>query len=177
LNSGQILSLSANFQKRLWPQLGLAHLEHLEVAHQPARPDAHDEAPARELIEHGGVRGHQTGMHLRQVEHAGAEADLLGERDDGGEEDERRGDPLAPRGEVLADIGLAEAQAVGEDDRFLVLGEQRRVVLVGMVEGHGEHAELDRGHRSDLGMRPMPGRRPRKLPVTPPSTTRSWPFM
>jgi hypothetical protein len=45
----------------LGPQLGLADVEDLEVADQPARPDAHDEAPLAELIEHGGVRGHVTG--------------------------------------------------------------------------------------------------------------------
>ena len=105
----------------LGPQLGLAHLEQLEVAREPARPDAHDEAPAAELIEHGGVRGHRGGMDLGQVDHAGPEPDLPGPAHQGGEEDQRRGDALAPRAEVLAHVGLGEPELVGEDDRLLVL--------------------------------------------------------
>jgi hypothetical protein len=105
------------------PQLGLPHLEHLEVADQPARPDAHDEAAARRAGRTWRVRGHRGGMGLGQVEHAGAEPDLPGPRDDGGEEDERRGDALAPGAEVLADIGLGEPELIGQDHRLLILGE------------------------------------------------------
>ena len=44
---------------------------------------------------------------------------------------------------MLADVGLGEAEAVGEHDRLLVLGEDGGVVALGMMERHGEHAELD----------------------------------
>src|SRR4030095_14151334 len=74
-----------------------------------------------------------------------AEADLFGAVDDGGEEHQGRSDALAEGAEVLAHERLAEAEAIGEHDGFLVLGEQRTVVAIGMVKGHGEHAELD-GH-------------------------------
>src|SRR4026208_972050 len=79
--------------------------------------------PEGERVELGRVRGHRGGMCLGQVEHAGAEPDLPGPRDDGGEEDERRGDALAPGAEVLADIGLGEPELIGQDQRLLILGE------------------------------------------------------
>src|SRR5262252_9556079 len=69
-----------------------------------------------------------------------------------GQEDQRRGDSLAPRAEVLADEGFGEAEAVREDDRFLILFEELGVVARGMVEGHREHAEPD-GHGALLSLR------------------------
>src|SRR5439155_6242394 len=44
--------------------------------------------------------------------------------------------------------------------------------------GHGpEVYRATTGRRAQLRViRVIPGRRPRKLPLTPPSTTRSWPF-
>ena len=115
-------------EHHLRAQLGLAHVEQLEVAGQAAGTDAHDEAAPAELVEHGGVRGHRGRVELGQVDDAGAEADLPGAVDEGGQEDQRRGDALAPRAEVLAHEGLGEAEAVGEDDGLLVFLEDGGVV-------------------------------------------------
>jgi hypothetical protein len=144
----------------LGPQLRLAHVEHLDVAHEAAGADAHDEAPAAEVVEHGDVRGDRGGMHLRQVDDAGAERDLGGPRNQGREEDERRGDALAPRAEVLAHERLGEPEAVGEHDGLLVLLEDLPVVPVGMMKGHGEQAELDAHERSPITGKPGSDPRP-----------------
>src|SRR5438093_7134682 len=97
------------------------------------------------MIEHGRVRRHRGGVDLGQVEDARAEANLRGAWDEGGEEDERRRDALAPGAEVLADERLGEAQLIRKDYRFLVLREEGPVVAIRGMHGHGEQAELD-GH-------------------------------
>src|SRR6266542_423635 len=131
-------------EHHLGAKLGLAHVEHLEVAHQAARPDTHDEAAPAQVVEHGRMGRDRCRMELGQVDHARAETDLPGAGDHGGEEDEGRGDALAPGADVLAHEGLGEPQAIGEDHRLLVFLAEGGVIAGGMVEGHGEHAELDR---------------------------------
>jgi hypothetical protein len=51
--------------------------------------------------------------------------------DDAGEEDQGRGDALAPRARVLAHEGLGEAEAVGQDDGLLVFLEDGGVLAAG----------------------------------------------
>src|SRR5688572_31776482 len=45
---------------------------------------------------------------------------------------------------MLADVGLGEAEAVGQDDRLAIFLENRRVVAARVMERHGEHAEVHR---------------------------------
>ena len=119
-------------------------VEQLEVGRQAARPDAHQEAAVGQVIEHRGEASHHGRMLLRQVEHAGAEPDLLGQRDRLGEERERRGDRLGHRAEVLADPDVVEAQLVGVDHRLQILLEHLVVVLARRVQRHHEQAEPHR---------------------------------
>src|SRR5688572_10630042 len=70
-------------------QILVADVEELEVADEPAGADAHDEPAAAQMVEHGRVGGHRGRMRLREVQHAGAEPDVLGAVDDAGEEDQR----------------------------------------------------------------------------------------
>ena len=60
------------------------------------------------------------------------------------QEHDRVRDRLGDVGDVLADVGLREAEPVGEDDRVPVLLERLHVVALRRVHRHREVAELDR---------------------------------
>ena len=117
-------------------------LEHLEVAGRAAGADAEDEAALGQLVEHRGMGGDDRRVLLRQVDDAGTELDVLGALDQGREKDEGRGDLLRLVGVVLADIDLREAQLVRQDDRVLILAQDREVRSLGPVQRHHEHAEF-----------------------------------
>ena len=129
------------FERHLAAHHRVLEMEQLEVRRQPARPDAHQEAAVGQMVEHRGEARDHGRMLLRQVEHAGAQADLPGQRDRLGEEGQGRGDRLGHRAEMLADPDVVEAQLVGEDDRLEVLLEHLVVVPRRRVQRHHEQAE------------------------------------
>ena len=122
--------------------------EHLGVRHQPARADAHDEPPLEHVIEHRDLRRDVGRVRVRHVERAGAERDLRRGVRDAREEHHRGGDVLGEVGDVLADEGLLEAEAIGQQDRLAVLGQRLPGVATRRVQRHHEHAQL---HRRQAG--------------------------
>ena len=119
-----------------------AHVEELEVRGEAPGPDAHLEAPAREVVEHRGVARDHRRMLEGKAEDAGAELDAAGALDEGREEDERRGDGLGEGAQVLPDPALEEPEAIGEDDGLPILFQHLRVVAPDVVYRLHEHAEL-----------------------------------
>jgi len=77
-------------------------------------------------------------MRVRQVRRAGAELDRLRLAEQCGEEDETVGDVLLGIGEVLADEGVVEPQAIRQDDRLAILLQRLRGIAMprwsGMVK-------------------------------------------
>jgi hypothetical protein len=128
----------------LAPDHGVVEVEQLEVRGQAAGPDAHDEAALGEMIEHRGEAGDHRRMLLGQIEHPGAQADPLGQRDRLGHEHQGRGDRLGHRAEMLADPDVVEAQAVGLDHRLQVLLEHLVVVPRRRMQRHHEQPEPHR---------------------------------
>ena len=131
---------------------GLAHhrapvgipvdLEELEVRGEAPGADAHLEAPPGEMVEHRGLARDDGGMLERQAEHPGAELDVPGTLDEGGEKHEGRGDGLGEGAHVLADPALEEAEPIREDDGLAILLQHLRVVAPDIVDGLHEHAKL-----------------------------------
>ena len=133
--------------------------EDLRVRHQPARADAHDEAPFQHVIEHRHLRRDRGRVGVRHVDRAAAEHDALRVVGEAGEEHQARGHVLREVGNVLADVGLGEAEAVAEQDRLAVLGKRLRRLPGRRVERHHEHREFHRTSSGAIGR--FTGRRSR----------------
>src|SRR5262249_16529360 len=116
----------------------LKNSDRLGIRRQRARTYAHDEAPLREVVEHGGVDRDDYRMHLREVGGSSGELDGLGAVNECRLEHHAVGDVLARIGQVLADEGVIEAQVVREDDRLTILTQRLGPVPVHRVNGHGE---------------------------------------
>ena len=98
--------------------------EQLEVGQQPARTDAEHEAAAGHVIELRDFGRHLHRIVVRQTNHRGAEAQVLGARRKAGHEHQRRGDRLGGRGKMLADPQFVEAELIGVERLFLVFGQR-----------------------------------------------------
>ena len=120
----------------------IGDLEHLEIGRGRARPDAHEEAALRDMVELGGLPGHDRRMLIRQAEDAGAELDALGLWHQGSEEHERRLDGLGGKREMLAEPDLVEADRVGALDDLEVFLQQRVIAPPEILNRVHEHAEL-----------------------------------
>src|SRR5262249_35050633 len=95
--------------------------DRLGIRRQRTRTYAHDKAPLREVVEHGGVDRNNHRMHLREVGGSSGELDGLGVVNERRLEHHAVGDVLARIGQMLADEGVVEAQLVREDDRLTIL--------------------------------------------------------
>ena len=115
--------------------------QRLGIRRQRPGADAEDEPAVGEVVEHRGVRRDQNGVLLGEVRRAGAEPDLVGLRDQRGQENQAVGDGLVAVGEVLADERVVVSQAVGQQHGLPVLAQRFRPVPAGGVQGHGEVAE------------------------------------
>ena len=86
------------------------YLEQLEVGAEPAWSDPHDKAALTEMVEHCTVSGDLRRVILRQIEHAGAELDRLGDWDQRRHELQGIGDGLSRSAVVLPDPRLLIAE-------------------------------------------------------------------
>ena len=160
---------SANILLRSWSRLPSASASHA----QRAGADAEDEAAAREVVEHRGVRGDQHRMHLRQVGRAGRELDRLRVADERREEQHAARDVLGLLGQVLADERVVKAEPVREDDRLAVLLQRLGGAALHGMERHGEvaeaHAEISRIESAEADDTQDPSRvdQPREETVCP----------
>ena len=119
--------------------------KHLCVGRQRTRADAEDEAPAEQVVKHGEVAGDRRRVLVGHVGGAGAETDVFGAVDQGGEKQGGRGDVLFRVSGVLADVALDEAQLIGELKGGAVFSERSTPVLADGMHGHGEKSEFHRG--------------------------------
>ena len=117
-------------------------LEHLEIGWGGARPDPHEEATLGDMVELGGLAGHNGGMLIGQAEDARAELDTLGLGHQGCEEHQRRLDRLGGKREVLAEPDFVEADRVGALDDLEVFLQQRVIAPAEILDRVHEHAEL-----------------------------------
>src|SRR3546814_5381082 len=88
----------------------LQRAERLGIGHQGTRADTEDEAPAREVVHHRGMRGDQDRMHLRDVGRPRLQLDRLRPREQGRQEEPRVGYVLHLVRDLPAaegDIGIA----------------------------------------------------------------------
>ncbi len=83
-------------------------------------------------------------MRVRHIDGAGAELDLFRGGGEPGDKGDAGGDVLGFVGDVLADIGLGEAQLVREQERFAVLLQRQPPILVERMDRHGKEPELHR---------------------------------
>ena len=90
--------------------------ENFRIRAQPARADAQNEAPVAHVIDHRDLRRHRRRMAVRQVDGAGAEADLPRLVGKAGDEGQRGGDGLGQIRHVLADESFGKAQLVRQQD-------------------------------------------------------------
>src|SRR3954462_11968442 len=87
------------------------------------------------------MRGDEHRMRGRKVRGAGAELDGLRLAEHRGEENEAVGDVLLGIGEMLANKGVVETQAIGEDDRLAILLQRDRRIARSRMQRHGEEAK------------------------------------
>jgi hypothetical protein len=107
-------------------------------------PNAEQETPLQQVIDHGDLRSHRRGMRVRQVHGTAAELDPLGRVDQARNKRKARGDGLRTVGHVLADESLGIPQPVREHDRLAVFLEGFGVVARWRMQRHREIAELHR---------------------------------
>src|SRR5262249_51701804 len=112
--------------------------DRLGIRRQRARTYAHDEAPLREVVEHGGVDRDDYRMHLREVGGSSGELDGLGAVNECRLEHHAVGDVLARIGRWLADEGVIEPPLVREDDRLTILTQRLGPPPAHGVNGHGK---------------------------------------
>jgi hypothetical protein len=72
-------------------------------------------------------------MRVRHVDGAGAKLDLPGRRREPRDESYAGSDILRSVGDVLADIGLGEAEFIGQQESLAILRERKPPILVDMV--------------------------------------------
>ena len=94
--------------------LDVGDVEQLVVGRQAAGADAEQEAALAHVVELRDLRRDHRRMPVRQVDHAGAEDDAAGLRDQARHEHQRRRDRLGGGGEMLADEDLVEAEPLGQ---------------------------------------------------------------
>ncbi len=116
--------------------------ERLGIGAQHAGADPHDETALEQVVDHRRVGGDDGGMAVRQVDHRGAELDLLGDAEQRRDEHHAVGDVLDFVGEVLAAIALGVAEPIGEDERLAVLLQRLGIVPALRVDRHGEKAKV-----------------------------------
>ena len=116
--------------------------EDLGIGQQAAGADAEIQPAIEQMIEHRDLDRDGRGMAVRQVDRAGAEPHGLDAAGQAGEEHGAGGDVLRQVGDVLADIALAKAERVGEQERLLVLAQRFPPVAANRMDRHREDTEL-----------------------------------
>ena len=116
-------------------------VEQLEVGEQPARADAEHEAAAGHVIELCCFGRDHHRIVVRQADHRGAEAQILGARREARHEHQRRGDRLGGGGKMLADPEFVEAELIGVERLLFVFGERVGERAGRRVHRHHEHSE------------------------------------
>ncbi len=81
-------------------------------------------------------------MTVGEIHRAAAELDALRIARQRGDEDQARGDGLGEVGEMLADERFLEAELLGEQHRFTILGQRAPPIPPHRVQRHGEVTEL-----------------------------------
>ena len=121
------------------------HAEEGEVGGDGAVSDAPVEAAAGQVVEHGQAVGEFDGVVDGEEGDAGGEADVFGEGGGFGDEEVGEGRVFPALGEVFADPGFVEAEAVGGLEQVQVAVVGVGVGAVRGVEGHHKEAELHGG--------------------------------
>ena len=116
--------------------------EDLRVRQQPAGADTEDQAAIEHVVEHRNRGSNRSRMRVRHVDGAGAEFDLFRRGGEPGDEGNAGGDVLGLVGDVLADIGLGEAQFVRQQESFAVLLQGQPPILVERMDRHGKEPEI-----------------------------------
>src|SRR5882762_2768264 len=155
--------------------LSVRNSEHLVGARRPAATDPELEPTVADLIHGRNLFGDAQGMVQRKDLNRRAHPQAPGPGGDGAGDEERRGDHRARRIEVdLPEPYTVDSPRVGrvhQLERFL----KGRGLAEPVAHLLDEDPEVHRPGQLRV-IREIPGRRPRKLPATPPSTTRSWPL-
>ena len=114
--------------------------KNFDIGHQATRADAHDEAAFEHVIQHGRLSRDRGWVCVGQVDGARTQFDIFGFVGQPCQKNHAVGDRFSRVGHMLTDIGFAEAQLIGQQNRFSVLLKSLCDAPTRRVDGHHESA-------------------------------------
>jgi hypothetical protein len=128
--------------------------EHLGVGRQAAGADAEIQPSVQHVIEHRDLGSDARRMRVGQIDRPGAQANALRAVRQARQEHHAGSDVLRLVGGVLSDIGLREAEFIGQYEGLAVLAQCLPPILGERMDRHSEKSEMhgsaSRGFRREI---------------------------